>query len=55
MLAWRTSPHRVTEALLHREDLLLADGTGRLEELTHHGIGGLRFQAQLASVCTGFG
>lgn len=49
------SPHRVIEPLLDREDPLLIDSVGGLEQLADYLAGGFCFQSELVSVCTGFG
>ena len=48
-------PHRVIEPLLDREDPLLIDSVGGLEQLADYLAGGFCFQSELVSVCTGFG
>ena len=49
------SPHCVIEPLLDREDPLLTDSVGGLEQLADYLAGGFCFQSELVSVCTGFG
>ena len=48
-------PHCVIEPLLDREDPLLIDSVGGLEQLADYLAGGFCFQSELVSVCTGFG
>lgn len=48
-------PHGVVEASLHGEGLLLAHGTGGLEELAHYLAGDSGFQSKLVSIRAGFG
>ena len=48
-------PHRVIEPFLDREDPLLIDSVGGLEQLADYLAGGFCFQSELVSMCTGFG